>query len=100
MHNSHHRPENVHVAKASSAEAVNGSEVVNGDSVNGDDINGAVPKSAPKTLEEAISAAMLASKVYGKTSVESRMAWEVVEEMEASNRYEAIKRKTHRVCAI
>ena len=34
---------------------------------------------------KAIKAALEASKTYGKTSVEARMAWEAVEEMDAIN---------------
>lgn len=34
---------------------------------------------------EAIKAAMAASEKYGATSVEARMAWETVEEMDSSD---------------
>ena len=35
---------------------------------------------------DAVKKALEASRVYGKTSVEARMAWELVEEMDAANR--------------
>ena len=73
--NSHHRPEDVHVAqpdvKDSSVAKVAKQQPT---------------KATPKTLDEAISAAMLSTKIYGAHAVESRMAWELVEEMEASSR--------------
>ena len=34
---------------------------------------------------KAIEAALEASKTFGKTSVEARMAWELVEEIDAAN---------------
>lgn len=35
---------------------------------------------------DAVKAALEASKKYGATSVEARTAWDIVEEMDASNR--------------
>jgi len=42
-------------------------------------------KSVHKDTSDAIKAALEASKIYGKTSVEARMAWETVEEIDATN---------------
>lgn len=39
---------------------------------------------APQTVDEAIGAAMLASKLYGTHSTEARTAWELVEELDAA----------------
>lgn len=41
-------------------------------------------KDLPTDVESAIAAALLSSKIYGKTSSEARMAWELVEEMDSA----------------
>ena len=41
--------------------------------------------SMTKDTSEAVKAATEASEKYGKASPEARMAWEVVEEMDAAN---------------
>jgi len=68
--NSHHQPEDIHVMK----EAVKKAEVVKEKVV---DLTG-----MPTTSEEAVQAALLASRVYGRSSKEARLAWELVEEMD------------------
>ena len=35
---------------------------------------------------DAVKNALEASRVYGKTSAEARMAWDIVEELDAANR--------------
>ena len=46
---------------------------------------------AASSADEAIQAALESSKKYGATSVEARLAWETVEEINASdNRYVAL----------
>lgn len=73
---SHHRPEDVHVATSANKAVESSKEKV---------VAAKKKTLPPQTLDQAISAAMLATKVYGSHAVESRMAWETVEEMEASS---------------
>ena len=40
----------------------------------------------PTNSEDAIAAALLASKVYGRRSSEARIAWDIVEEMDEARR--------------
>lgn len=46
---------------------------------------------------DAVKAAMEASEKFGKTSPEARMAWELVEELDASNRYEMKKKEREKI---
>jgi len=73
--NSHHRAEDIHVQTKVSSEAPKSPKP-------------AVEKkqAVPKTIEEAIGAAMLSSNIYGHHAVETRMAWELVEELDAALR--------------
>ena len=72
------------MASSAKMEADDSTPAINGEAVNGESKQSI--NDAPQTLEEAIEAAMLAKKVYGATSAEARMAFEIVEEMDAASR--------------
>eukprot|EP00977_Amphora_coffeiformis_P017477 scaffold5744_cov159-Amphora_coffeaeformis.AAC.6 len=69
--NSHHRADDVHIAKP--VPIVSEAPVVEKEQ-----------KDLPKTLDDAINAAMLSTKIYGAHATDSQMAWELVEEMESA----------------
>jgi hypothetical protein len=48
----------------------------------------------------AVKKALEASRVHGNTSVEARMAWEEVEEMDSANRYVIVSKCDHSNCFI
>jgi len=83
--NSHHKSDDVHVAKQKAVEVVEETPTAGGDA--------ATTTSAPQTVEEAINAAMFLSKVYGKHATESRLAWELVEELEARDSHKRAMEK-------
>lgn len=73
--NAHHRPTDIHVNGQESA-ATEPAAPAKEPTV--------LSKEPPKTVEEAIKAASLASEIYGKHSTEARLAWELVEEMDST----------------
>lgn len=78
--NSHHRSENIHVAKEEECST---------------EFQGPVElsKEPPKTAAEAVERAAAMSQVYGTRSQEARMAWALVEEMDsASSHTKAIEK--------
>lgn len=71
--NAHHRSTDLHASKIEEDEVECSTEEVE-----------PTLSKKPTNVEEAIEQATLASQVYGKHSVDARMAWELVEEMDAS----------------
>lgn len=69
--NSHHRSGDIHVTLEEECSTEEPAKLDNA-------------QEPPKTVEEAIERATMMSEVYGKTSVDARMAWELVEEMDAA----------------
>jgi hypothetical protein len=49
---------------------------------------------APQTVDEAINAALFLSKVYGNRASETRLAWELVEELEARDSHKRAQDKS------
>lgn len=69
---SHHKPGDIHVKAEEKPVVVVESEP-------------AKESSAHKDTSDAIKAALEASKTFGKASQEARVAWELVEEIDAAN---------------
>mmetsp|Transcript_2599 Transcript_2599/g.5624 ORF Transcript_2599/g.5624 Transcript_2599/m.5624 type:complete len:297 (+) Transcript_2599:125-1015(+) len=74
--NSHHRPADIHTAKNAKVEvappAPEKKEKMK------------IVETNPETIDEAIAKAMFINQVYGAHSTEARLAWEIVEELDAA----------------
>jgi hypothetical protein len=79
---SHHQSSDVHVAKAPAEEATPAEQPTK-----------TATAAAPQTVEEAINAALFLGKVYGNHASESRLAWELVEELEARDSHKRTQEK-------
>jgi len=85
--NSHHKPSDVHVASPADCTSVVTPVV---------EVQKKTAKAAaaaPQTVDEAIKAALFLSKVYGNHASESRLAWELVEELEAQESHKRSQEK-------
>ena len=51
-----------------------------------DEASSAAPAAVHTDTSDAVKKALEASRVFGKTSVEARMAWELVEELDSAKR--------------
>jgi hypothetical protein len=78
--NSHHLPGDIHVAKTRTEPAVQPLQ----ENTEKKEEKMKIVKTNPETVDEGISTAMFISQIYGSHSPEARLAWELVEEMEAA----------------
>ena len=86
--NSHHSKGNIHVP----AEATPEEECSEAPTLEKEEPSTLI-KTNPETVEEAIAIAMSLKQTYGASSKESRLAWELVEEMEAADSHKRSQQK-------
>jgi hypothetical protein len=87
--NSHHRRGDIHVSGVATPEE----ECSEAPTLEKDEPSKLTVKINPETVEEAIATAMLLKQTYGGSSKESRLAWELVEEMEAADSHKRAQQK-------
>lgn len=86
--NSHHSREDIHVSTSATPQEECG-EVLTIEK----EKPSILVKTNPGTVEEAIATAMTLKQTYGAHSKESRLAWELVEEMEAADSHKRTQQK-------